>query len=69
MIPGEIVGDTKTVCMTCKTNLEIGIYRSAAGYYIGFLCPLCGPYSRESGYYQTEDEADEALNRGVYFRV
>ena len=44
------------------------VLRSAAGYYVGFFCPRCGPYSRESGYYASFDEAQEALDSGLYFR-
>lgn len=41
---------------------ELGVYRSAAGYYIGRYCDE-GPYSRESvGYYKTRDLAQAALD-------
>jgi hypothetical protein len=43
--------------------------RSAAGWYIGFHCNACGPYSRESGYYRTPDEAQQALDLDDYGRV
>tara|TARA_R110000765_G_scaffold334881_1_gene425216 strand:- start:28 stop:246 length:219 start_codon:yes stop_codon:yes gene_type:complete len=42
---------------------------SAAGWYIGFRCISCGPYSRESGYYATPDEAQQALDLDDYSRV
>jgi hypothetical protein len=45
------------------------VMQSAAGYYIGreywdteFQFP--GPYSRESGYYRTREEAQSALQSG-----
>ena len=41
---------------------------SSAGHYIGYSCRLCGPYSRESGYYKTKAEAQAALDRGDYGR-
>jgi hypothetical protein len=44
------------------------VLRSAAGYYIGTQCE-CGPYSRESGYYRTYEEAESALNSGSFFRL
>ena len=63
-LPGECVNDTQTACMECGTALDIQVLCSAAGYYIGFFCPHCGPYSRESGYYRTRKEAEQALNNG-----
>jgi hypothetical protein len=68
MIPGECVNDTVTICNECKSKLKIGVFRSPAGYYIGFHCPCCGPYSRESGYYKQEAEANDALAKGWYGR-
>jgi len=55
--------------MECGTALDIQVLCSAAGYYIGFFCPECGgPYSRESGYFRSREEADRALNSGFYGR-
>ena len=67
-LPGECVLDTKTACMECGTALDIQVLFSAAGFYIGFFCPECGPYSRESGYYASREEADQTLNSGFYGR-
>jgi len=39
-----------------------------AGYYVGFWCGACGPYSRESGYYRSYEEAEKALSTGNYGR-
>jgi hypothetical protein len=47
--------------------MEPSVQRSAAGYYVGTWCD-CGPYSRESGYYQTAEEARSALDTGLYWR-
>lgn len=66
---GECVGDVETVCLECNLKLRIKVLRSAAGYYIGFFCSNCGPYSRESGYYGTEREAQKALENGSYSRI
>jgi hypothetical protein len=33
---------------------------------VGTQCE-CGPYSRESGYYRTYEEAESALNSGSFF--
>jgi hypothetical protein len=67
-LPGECVNSTKTTCHECATELAIDIQKSAAGYYIGFFCQECGPYSRESGYYQSYEEAEKALSTGSYYR-
>ncbi len=68
-LAGECVNDDVTVCMSCQSDLAIGVYQSAAGFYIGFFCNECGPYSRESGYYPTREKAQEALDTGNYWRL
>ena len=61
-IEGELnPGETVIECTDCNDLMVIGPCQSAAGYYIGFWCKNCGPYSRESGYYKTHNEANEAL--------
>lgn len=67
MIPGEIVGTHSTQC--CGKELKIEVLRSNAGYYIGFFCDQCGPYSRESGYYRTHEEAQRVLNSDNFGRL
>jgi hypothetical protein len=67
-LPGECVEDTQTVCMECGAVLDMQVLRSPAGYYIGFFCPRCGPYSRESGYYRSREEAETALTVNLYAR-
>ena len=67
-LEGECVKDMRTVCMDCGTPLNIEVLSSAAGYYVGFFCPLCGPYSRESGYYPSREEALVALANGIFLR-
>ena len=37
------------------------VQHSAAGYYLGFFCPQCGPYSRESDYFRKREAANAAL--------
>lgn len=49
------------------------VLMSAAGYYIGYTCfntelGFEEPYSRESGYYKTFDEATLALDSGEFDR-
>lgn len=52
------------VCPVCNdkgADLPMKVCRSAAGWYIGQFCDGCGPYSRVSPYYATEDDATIAL--------
>lgn len=67
-LPGEI-GHIDTECMDCGAKLPAQVLYSAAGYYIGTYCECTGPYSRESGYYLTHEAAQEALNKGTFFRM
>ena len=70
-LPGEtILTGAPDTC--CDQRLQFEVLRSAAGYYIGTFCPHCGPYSRESGYFLNEKEANETLARwqaGQYDRA
>jgi hypothetical protein len=43
------------------------VLRSSAGLYIGTRCE-CGPYSRESGYYATEADAQKDLDANAFNR-
>jgi hypothetical protein len=57
-------------CDCGGVTLKIRILRSQAGYYIGTQCDTaCGPWSRESGYYETEEKAAKALTTGSFGRV
>ena len=67
-LSGECVRDVATICVECGAHLEIQVCKSMAGHYIGFWCDRCGPYSRESGYYQSREEAEKALSKGTYAR-
>lgn len=53
----------------CGVTLQLQVLRSNAGYYVGTQCNECGPYSRESGYYETREAADKALKTGSFGRV
>ena len=68
-LPGECVRDVETSCVDCGAHLEIQVCKSMAGYYVGFWCGACGPYSRESGYYRSYEEAEKALSTGSYGRI
>ena len=65
MLPGECVGFAGVVCKHDgegePTQLPLKVCQSAAGYYLGYNCPVCGPYSRETGYFETEAEANKAM--------
>jgi hypothetical protein len=65
---GEVTGKRVIKCEDCKKIMHIEILRSNAGYYIGFCCPECGPYSRESGYYKKATEAAKALEENTFER-
>ena len=61
MIPGEtILNGAPNVCPDCKRKLEFAVQQSAAGYYVGTWCD-CGPYSRETEYFDTREEAEMSL--------
>lgn len=68
MIEGETLETgAPHVCGDCRTAPVLGVWQSAAGYYVGTRCS-CGPYTRESGYYASEESAREALASGDYSR-
>ena len=37
------------------------VCKSNAGYYIGVVCPNCGPWERISWYVGTKEEAEQIL--------
>lgn len=47
----------------CEGRLAYLVYHSNSGYYIGWFCSHCGPYSRQSNYYASRTEAEEILAR------
>lgn len=59
-LPGEIGHSFKT-CEDCGVVLVPQVLKTCA-FYIGTFCN-CGPYSRESGYYATREEAQADLDR------
>lgn len=63
MLPGETIhSGAPDVCKECGTQLVEQVCQSAAGYYIGTQC-ACGPYSRESHYYETREQAQSDLDK------
>ena len=59
-LPGELSGLEGVIC-DCGEHLDLDVYRSGAGYYVGYFCPMCGPYSRETDYFRNKDSAATAL--------
>lgn len=46
----------------CGRELEIGVLKSAKGFYIGTIDPALGPVSRESReYWETQEKAATAM--------
>jgi hypothetical protein len=63
MLPGECVGMDGTRCSGCGAKLILKVCQSAAGYYLGHQCNFCGPYSRETHYIQSHEEAKKELEK------
>ena len=62
MLRGETIeSGASAVC--CGKGLQVCVLKSGAGWYLGTQCPNCGPYSRESGYYDTRVKAELDLAR------
>ena len=58
--PNETIGTgAPKKCEDCGTTLVPRVMFTCA-YYIGTTCQ-CGPYSRESEYFKTREQADQAL--------
>lgn len=61
MMQGEtMMTGAGKVCRDCNEFPLWGVYRSAAGYYVGTYCG-CGPYSRESDYFRSDIAAKAML--------
>jgi hypothetical protein len=60
-LPGETLDSgAPDRCEDCGSELVARACGSSAGSYIGSCC-RCGPYSRDSGYFATRDEAEAML--------
>ena len=67
-LPGETLATgAPSACSDCKRKIVLQVCESGAGFYVGAWCN-CGPYCRESGYYGTKEEAQEALASGGFGR-
>lgn len=67
VVPRETIGNgAPKVCPECKVRLVPKVMQTCA-YYIGTECE-CGPYSRESEYFKTREEAQKVLDGQIYGR-
>jgi hypothetical protein len=60
-------GHIGKTCSDCKTVLIAKVLISGGGFYIGTYCD-CGPFSRESLYYSSREEAQTALDNKTFSR-
>lgn len=61
MFPGEtVLTGAPKICQDCNTEVEFKVMTNGLAYYVGTEC-ACGPYSRETGYIPTRQEAEKAL--------
>lgn len=66
MFPGETIATgASPTCSDCGVTPKLQVCSSPAGYYIGTYCD-CGPYSRETAYYRTRDEAQADLDQAKF---
>jgi len=54
-----VVETSLSVVCCCGAVLPLEVCRSAAGFYVGYFCPDCGPYDRLSGYFDTKESAEK----------
>ena len=60
VLKGETIArGAASTCPDCGTKLELKVFHTCM-YYVGTWCK-CGPYSRETVYFETLDEAETAL--------
>lgn len=58
----ELIDDSTSLCEGCMVTMDLAVLTSAAGHYVGYYCPNCGPSSRLSVFYDAFEEAEEALD-------
>jgi hypothetical protein len=66
-LPGELLGIDGATCIVCGRKLELQVCLSNAGYYLGYECDTDGPISRESMYFRSYEQAQDALRSPVLF--
>lgn len=60
-LPEETVGFHGATC-DCGKELKLEVLSTPAGYYLGYFCSNCGPWSRETGYYRDKASAQANLD-------
>lgn len=61
MLPKEtIVAGAEPHCDLCNSGVNVEVCQGMSGWYIGTDCS-CGPFSRETEYFASEEEARKAL--------
>lgn len=69
MLPGETIASGASDTCDCGTKMVNRVLKSNAGFYVGTACDAaCGPWSRESGYYDTRELAQKALDTNTFGR-
>ena len=61
MLPKECMGIKRFHKCECGYIMNLSVLKTPAGYYLGFFCENCGPYSRETEYYKDREEAENDL--------
>lgn len=64
-VNGELKGLKGITCEDCGTHLSLQVCKSNAGYYLGYCCDHCGPYSRETGYFKSREIAEKELTKKI----
>ena len=47
-------------CKICGMKMVLAVLHNHSGWYIGYVCNVCGPQTRETDYYITEEAAEYA---------
>jgi uncharacterized Zn finger protein len=63
LIPGETLGYKAAgiQCTDCGENMELKVMKSGGGFYLGYGCSMCGPYTRETDYIKDRKSAQGLL--------
>lgn len=48
-------------CHWCGREIVLEVLHNHSGYYLGYVCEICGPQTRETEYYTTRKETEIAL--------
>lgn len=61
MTLGECNGMDGVNCIDCGASLKLKICKSNTGWYLGYWCEHDGPISRETNYFNSQIEAEQAI--------